>query len=160
MARTKRTPRKSTEEIEFRRRHLAIKRVAGGVAKPHRYRPGTVALREIRQYQKSTELLTCKRPFQMTNQINDLFIEEAFEAYVVGLSEVHQLMCSSCKACHYHAHGHTTCTQHSFSRSEWIEQTPPQQAHHMFRRVENLFEGHNVVLNSTCSVDMAASVFV
>ena len=29
----------------------------GGVKKPHRYRPGTVALREIRRYQKSTELL-------------------------------------------------------------------------------------------------------
>jgi histone H3 len=31
--------------------------VTGGVKKPHRYRPGTVALREIRRYQKSTELL-------------------------------------------------------------------------------------------------------
>ncbi|KAF8336515.1 uncharacterized protein EI90DRAFT_3119752 [Cantharellus anzutake] len=28
---------------------------AGGVKKPHRFRPGTVALREIRKYQKSTE---------------------------------------------------------------------------------------------------------
>ncbi|CAI9555309.1 unnamed protein product, partial [Staurois parvus] len=32
--------------------------------KPHRYRPGTVALREIRRYQKSTELLIRKLPFQ------------------------------------------------------------------------------------------------
>ncbi len=32
--------------------------------KPHRYRPGTVALREIRKYQKSTELLIRKLPFQ------------------------------------------------------------------------------------------------
>lgn len=31
---------------------------AGGVKKPHRYRPGTVALREIRKYQKSTELVS------------------------------------------------------------------------------------------------------
>ena len=30
---------------------------AGGVKKPHRYRPGTVTLHEIRCYQKSTELL-------------------------------------------------------------------------------------------------------
>ena len=37
---------------------------AGGVKKPHRYRPGTVALREIRRYQKSTELLLRKLPFQ------------------------------------------------------------------------------------------------
>ncbi|OON19710.1 hypothetical protein X801_04420, partial [Opisthorchis viverrini] len=34
------------------------------VKKPHRYRPGTVALREIRRYQKSTELLIRKLPFQ------------------------------------------------------------------------------------------------
>ena len=31
--------------------------------KKHRYRPGTVALREIRKYQKSTELLMRKLPF-------------------------------------------------------------------------------------------------
>ena len=36
----------------------------GGVKKPHRYRPGTVALREIRRYQKSTDLLIRKLPFQ------------------------------------------------------------------------------------------------
>ncbi|KAJ3154658.1 centromeric DNA-binding histone H3-like protein cse4 [Geranomyces variabilis] len=32
-------------------------------SKPHRYRPGTVALREIRRYQKSTDLLIRKLPF-------------------------------------------------------------------------------------------------
>jgi histone H3 len=32
--------------------------MTGGVKKPHRYRPGTVALREIRKYQKSTELVS------------------------------------------------------------------------------------------------------
>ena len=32
--------------------------------KPVRYRPGTVALREIRRYQKSTDLLIKKLPFQ------------------------------------------------------------------------------------------------
>jgi hypothetical protein len=37
---------------------------AGGVKKPHRFRPGTVALREICRYQKSTELLIRKLPFQ------------------------------------------------------------------------------------------------
>jgi histone H3 len=35
----------------------------GGVKKPHRYRPGTVALREIRRYQKGGELLLRKLPF-------------------------------------------------------------------------------------------------
>ena len=37
-------------------------RVAGQ-RKPHRFRPGTVALREIRKYQRSTELLIRKMPF-------------------------------------------------------------------------------------------------
>ena len=32
----------------------------GGVKKPHHYKPGTVALWEIRKYQRSTELL-CRR---------------------------------------------------------------------------------------------------
>ena len=36
----------------------------GQQKKPHRYRLGTVALREIRRYQKSTELLIRKLPFQ------------------------------------------------------------------------------------------------
>ena len=35
----------------------------GRVRKPRRYRPGTVTLREIRRYQKSTELLIRKLPF-------------------------------------------------------------------------------------------------
>ena len=36
----------------------------GRVRKPRRFRPGTVALREIARYQKSTELLIRKIPFQ------------------------------------------------------------------------------------------------
>ena len=43
---------------------LRIQAATGGVKKPHRFRPGTVALREIRRYQKSTELLIRKLPFQ------------------------------------------------------------------------------------------------
>ena len=41
-----------------------MKAPKGGVRKPHRFRPGTVALKEIRRYQKSTELLIRKLPFQ------------------------------------------------------------------------------------------------
>jgi hypothetical protein len=37
---------------------------AGGIKRPHRFRPGTVALREIRKYQKSTDLLIPKACFQ------------------------------------------------------------------------------------------------
>uniref|UniRef100_A0A6I8QMF3 Core Histone H2A/H2B/H3 domain-containing protein n=1 Tax=Xenopus tropicalis TaxID=8364 RepID=A0A6I8QMF3_XENTR len=73
----------------------------GGVKKPHRYRPGTVALREIRRYQKSTELLIRKLPFQrLVREIAQDFktdlrfqssavmaLQEASEAYLVGLFE-------------------------------------------------------------------------
>ena len=73
----------------------------GGVKKPHRYRPGTVALREIRRYQKSSELLIRKLPFQrlvreLANEIKTdlrfqsmaiLALQEAAEAYIVGLFE-------------------------------------------------------------------------
>ena len=38
--------------------------MVGGIKKAHRFRPGTVALREIRRYQKTTELLIRKIPFQ------------------------------------------------------------------------------------------------
>ncbi len=69
MARTKLTARKSTGQ-KAPRKQLASKAArktapaTGGVKKPHRYRPGTVALREIRKYQKSTDLLLRKLPFQ------------------------------------------------------------------------------------------------
>lgn len=45
----------------------AIKKTApadGGVKKSFRYRPGTVALREIKRYQKSADLLFKRAPFQ------------------------------------------------------------------------------------------------
>ncbi len=63
------TARKSTGG-KAPRKQLATKAArksvpsTGGVKKPHRFRPGTVALREIRKYQKSTELLIRKLPFQ------------------------------------------------------------------------------------------------
>ena len=71
------------------------------VLQPHRYRPGTVALREIRKYQKSTELLIRKLPFQrLVREIAQDFktdlrfqssavlaLQEAAEAYLVGLFE-------------------------------------------------------------------------
>ena len=53
-------PRKALASKAARKSHPST----GGVKKPHRYKPGTVALREIRRYQKSTELLIRKLPFQ------------------------------------------------------------------------------------------------
>ena len=75
--------------------------VMGGVMKPHRYRPGIVALQEIQHYQKSTELLIRKMPFQrLVREIAQDFkmylrfqswailaLQEASEAYLVGLFE-------------------------------------------------------------------------
>jgi len=106
MARTKQTARKSTGG-KAPRKQLATKAArktapsTGGVKKPHRYRPGTVALREIRRYQKSTELLIRKLPFQrLVREIAQDFktdlrfqssavscLQEAAEAYLVGLFE-------------------------------------------------------------------------
>ncbi len=72
-----------------------------GIKKPHRFHPGTVSLREIRKYQKSTDLLIRKLPFQrLVREIaqdykSDLrfqtaafeALQEASEAYLVGLNE-------------------------------------------------------------------------
>ena len=73
MARTKQITRKIPAG-KLPRKHLAIKATGskagrggggdGGMIRPHRYRPGVVALREIRRYQKSTELLIRKEPFR------------------------------------------------------------------------------------------------
>ena len=69
--------------------------------KPRRYRPGTVALREIRRYQKSTDLLIKKAPFQrLVREVAQdykadlrfqssavMAMQEASEAYLVGVFE-------------------------------------------------------------------------
>ena len=73
----------------------------GGVKKPHRYRPGTVALREIRMFQKSSNLIVRTLPFQrLVREIaqdykTDLRFQKAAinalqvaaEGYIVGLFE-------------------------------------------------------------------------
>ena len=85
-----------------------VKAPKGGVKKHYRYRLGTVALKQIRQYQKSTELLIRKLPFQrlvweiacdqdvITSPLCSkvrfqsaaiMALQEASEAYLVGLFE-------------------------------------------------------------------------
>ena len=129
MARTKQVASKSTGG-KAPRHLLARKALVGGkVAKPtsatststaapaaaaavatlapapakrkHRYRPGTVALREIRRYQKSSELLIRRAPFRrFVREIAQDYIsgirfestalvalQEAAESYLVGLFE-------------------------------------------------------------------------
>ena len=111
MARTKQTPKKPTggkqpHAQSIKTATTARKRAAvaatGGVKKPHRYRPGTVALREIRRYQKSTKLLIRKLPFQrFVRELAQIFgkgewrftadaivtLQEATEAYLVRIFE-------------------------------------------------------------------------
>ena len=105
MARTKRTARK--DEVGKKRSAFAKKQPRSQTGlmtaqqQPHRYRPGTVVLREIRRYQKSTELLICKLLFQrLVHKILQgygvgyrvtpammLVLQEAAEAYLVQLLE-------------------------------------------------------------------------
>lgn len=107
MARTKQTARKGTGG-KAPRKQMATKAVRkaaphqmGGVRAKPRFRPGTVALREIRKYQKSTNLLIRKLPFQrVVREIAAgvkpdlrfqgsavLALQEASEAYLVHLFE-------------------------------------------------------------------------
>lgn len=66
-----------------------------------RYRPGVLALKEIRRYQKTTEMLLSTLPFQrLVREITQQFkrdfryqasalscLQEATEAYIIGLFE-------------------------------------------------------------------------
>jgi len=90
-------PRKQLATVAARK----VSPAEGKVKKPHRYRPGTVALREIRQYQKSTTLLIKKLPFQrLVREVAEQFksdlrfqstailaLQEASEMYLVSLFE-------------------------------------------------------------------------
>ena len=111
MARTKQTARKYTggkaprKDLATKSVHHSKKEAAkrgGGIKKPHRYRPGTVALREIRRYQKSTDLMFRKAAFtRLVREVLQeekkaverftgsslLALQEAAEAYHVGLFE-------------------------------------------------------------------------
>lgn len=108
MARTKQTAKRATVTTS-KKALMAIK--SGGkvriapdgstIKKAHRWRPGTVALREIRKYQKSANLLIPKLPFQrLSREIAQSFnadlrfqatalaaLQEAAEAYITGLFE-------------------------------------------------------------------------
>ena len=113
MARTKEQARKSVAgkapRSQFARKNppkasaqdAKAAKAAKAAKKPHRYRPGTVALREIRKYQKSTDLLIRKLPFhRLVKEIIHGFkpdfrvqatalaaIQEAAESYLVALFE-------------------------------------------------------------------------
>ncbi|KAL0154483.1 hypothetical protein M9458_048746 [Cirrhinus mrigala] len=146
MARTKQTARKSTGG-KAPRKQLATKAArksapaTGGVKKPHRYRPGTVALREIRRYQKSTELLIRKLPFQrLVREIAQDFktdlrfqssavmaLQEASEAYLVGLFEDTNLCAIHAKRVNHHAQRYSAGSPHSWRARLNSVRTVPQR---------------------------------
>ena len=106
MAKTKQQPYQNKHGKTPRNQHevCSVRKIApigGGVKRKRRYRPGTRALNEIRRYQKSTELLIGKSPFQrlvreIAQQLGGdlrfqstaiLALQEASEAYVVQIFE-------------------------------------------------------------------------
>ena len=102
MGRTKATARRAFRPVKTLPTRAAARMSApsnGSVKKPQRYKPGTVALREIRRYQKSTELLIRRLPFQrLVREISQGFrtdlrfqqsavlaLQEASEDYLISL---------------------------------------------------------------------------
>lgn len=116
MARTKQSARKTTGGKAPRKQISAksARKTAGATpsssAKRQRHKPGSVALKEIRRYQRSAEFLIRKLPFQRAcravvrenNNAADVrfqgpalaSIQEALEIYLVGLFE-DALLCAS-----------------------------------------------------------------
>ncbi|OSX79555.1 hypothetical protein BU14_0075s0045 [Porphyra umbilicalis] len=109
MARTKQTARRSTGgKAPAGLSRVAARRATKAGCKPavkRRYLPGTVALRDIRKFQRSGELLLSKLPFQpLVREVAQeytnaprfqasavLALQEAAEAYLVGLFQDAQL---------------------------------------------------------------------
>ena len=122
MARIKQAGRKLTGGKSPRKQLASIKArkyVSGsskcpplyGVKRPHRYVPGCIPLRPIRPYQKSTELLISKLPFQrLVREIASKYksdirfqpsaleaLQEMSEAYLISLFQDTNLCCFHAK---------------------------------------------------------------
>jgi len=105
MARTKATARKTAgakaPRKSSKKNNSQGAAAADGKKKTHRFRPGTVALREIKKYQKSTNLLLRRAPFsrlvreiaqkqkeQLRFQASAISaLQEATESYLISLFE-------------------------------------------------------------------------
>jgi histone H3 len=101
MARTKQT----AQRVGGARKSRKGAPATGGVKKPHRFKPGTRALREIKHYQKRTDLLIRRKPFRrlIRQYLNEhplgtgeaariqenavIALQEASEAMLVALFE-------------------------------------------------------------------------
>ena len=115
--------KRPVEAVAQRTRIVGGRRIAtppkGRVVKARRYRPGTVALREIRKYQKSTDLLIRRKPFgrlvkeicaqvcQDNNLRDKRFRKSAMEALQAAAEDYLTKMFSSAQCCAMHG-GRTT----------------------------------------------------
>ena len=103
MVRTKATPKKQ----DLLTTYANAAKSPAKYFKPHRYRPGTVALKKIRRYQGTTGLLIPKATFQRVvrdiaqhdkeaskfkwQSLAMLALQEAAEDYIIGLLKDAQL---------------------------------------------------------------------
>ena len=97
MTRTKTTSRQRTGDGK---KIFTLRKPKGNVRKKRRYRPGTVALREIRKYQKSTQLLIRQLPFQrlVREIVQTLFKTENYKfqsTAILALQESAELFLSN-----------------------------------------------------------------
>ena len=124
-------------------------RLKGRQLKPHRYRAGTAARRDIHHFQKSAALLICKLPFQrLVREIAQDFkmdlrfqsaaimcLQEAAEAYLMGIFEGHQPVCHPHQVSHHHAKGYP------------VGQTNPRREsvdhHHQKHKHSGPFQDHS-----------------
>lgn len=98
MSRTKQTAKSAPASKKVGAKKAKQPKVPGA-KRSRRFRPGTVALREIRRFQKTSNLLIRRAPFQrMVREVANVAkaglrwqsaalaaMQEATEAYVVGL---------------------------------------------------------------------------
>ncbi|GIL90811.1 hypothetical protein Vretimale_16761 [Volvox reticuliferus] len=114
MARTKQTnPRKKGSPAKPKTGPSAARVVVAKKTnkKPHRYRPGTIALREIRKYQKSTGLLIRKLPFaRLVKEICNQMVTTPFRWTVEAMMAIQEAsedmlvhLLEDCNLCAIHA---------------------------------------------------------
>ena len=104
------------------KRKIHEARMQGRQVKPHRYRAGTVALQDIRHFQKTSTLLIRKLPFQRfgegdcpgfsrqtcgSSQRRYCVSRRRRRAYLVRLFGQCQPVCHPRQASYHHAEGHT-----------------------------------------------------
>ncbi|KPA76022.1 putative histone H3 [Leptomonas pyrrhocoris] len=110
MSRTKETAR-AKRSITSKKSKKAPRAASGVKKAQRRWRPGTCAIREIRRFQKSTDLLIQRAPFQrLVREVSSaqkeglrfqssaiMAIQEATESYIVSVLADTNLACIHAK---------------------------------------------------------------